>query len=312
MWSGLVKTAKEGGIDVIETYVFQNGHELSPSNYYFGGWYDLLKFVKIVQQAGMYLILHIGPFVATEWNFGTIFQTNSKPFKYHMQKFMTLIVNIMKKDKLFASQGGPIILTQAKNEYGDTKRIYEDGGKPYVMWAANMVLSHNIGLSYQYALILSTLVTHSIVTNSHQILQAKPKCGLKIGLDGLKHLGHRILTDYMKILLFLLLFFFFQKVNYYMYHGGTNFGCTSGGPFITTTYNYNAPIDEYGLARLPKCPSQEVDVYADSLGGYAAFISNVDEKEDKMIVFQNVPITCQHGLLAFYQTARMLYLTLRR
>ncbi|WJZ87646.1 hypothetical protein VitviT2T_007013 [Vitis vinifera] len=70
MWSGLVKTAKEGGIDVIETYVFQNGHELSPSNYYFGGWYDLLKFVKIVQQAGMYLILHIGPFVATEWNFG--------------------------------------------------------------------------------------------------------------------------------------------------------------------------------------------------------------------------------------------------
>ncbi|KAL6310893.1 hypothetical protein AAG906_025834 [Vitis piasezkii] len=36
-----------------------------------------------------------------------------------------------------------------------------------------------------------------------------------------------------------------------LYHGGTNFGRTSGGPFITTTYNYNAPIDEY--ARLPKC-----------------------------------------------------------
>ncbi|CBI25926.3 unnamed protein product, partial [Vitis vinifera] len=30
MWSGLVKTAKEGGIDVIEIYVFWNGHELSP------------------------------------------------------------------------------------------------------------------------------------------------------------------------------------------------------------------------------------------------------------------------------------------
>ncbi|KAL6342207.1 hypothetical protein AAG906_006823 [Vitis piasezkii] len=136
--SGLVKTAKEGGIDVIETY------------YYFGGWYDLLKFVKIVQQAGMYLILHIGPFVATEWNFGcvdninilkkikmlcydimgflfgciTCLELSSKPIVNPSRyvngnvdvwflKFMTLIVNIMKKDKLFASQGGPIILTQA-------------------------------------------------------------------------------------------------------------------------------------------------------------------------------------------------------
>lgn len=30
MWPGLVQTAKEGGVDVIETYVFWNGHELSP------------------------------------------------------------------------------------------------------------------------------------------------------------------------------------------------------------------------------------------------------------------------------------------
>ncbi|XP_071685526.1 beta-galactosidase 3-like [Rutidosis leptorrhynchoides] len=40
--------------------------------------------------------------------------------------------------------------------------------------------------------------------------------------------------------------------NYYMYHGGTNFGRTSGGPFITTSYDYDAPIDEYGLIREPK------------------------------------------------------------
>ncbi|CBI21589.3 unnamed protein product, partial [Vitis vinifera] len=72
MWSGLVRIAKEGGIVVFETYVFWNGHELSPGNYYFGGRYDLLKFVKIVQQAGMYLILCIGPFVAAEWNFGGV------------------------------------------------------------------------------------------------------------------------------------------------------------------------------------------------------------------------------------------------
>ncbi|GMI68100.1 Arabidopsis thaliana beta-galactosidase 10, beta-galactosidase 10 [Hibiscus trionum] len=62
MWPGLVQTAKEGGVNVIESYVFWNGHELSPGKYNFEGRYDLVKFVKIVQQAGMYMILRIGPF----------------------------------------------------------------------------------------------------------------------------------------------------------------------------------------------------------------------------------------------------------
>ncbi|MCL7023513.1 hypothetical protein MKW94_005238, partial [Papaver nudicaule] len=36
------------------------------------------------------------------------------------------------------------------------------------------------------------------------------------------------------------------------YHGGTNFGRTAGGPFVTTSYDYDAPLDEYGLIRQPK------------------------------------------------------------
>lgn len=32
MWPGLVQLAKEGGANVIESYVFWNGHELSPDN----------------------------------------------------------------------------------------------------------------------------------------------------------------------------------------------------------------------------------------------------------------------------------------
>ncbi|KAL2322684.1 hypothetical protein Fmac_027063 [Flemingia macrophylla] len=40
--------------------------------------------------------------------------------------------------------------------------------------------------------------------------------------------------------------------NYYMYHGGTNFGRTAGGPYITTSYDYDAPLDEYGNLNQPK------------------------------------------------------------
>lgn len=31
------------------------------------------------------------------------------------------------------------------------------------------------------------------------------------------------------------------------YFGGTNFGRTAGGPLIATSYDYDAPIDEYGV-----------------------------------------------------------------
>jgi len=31
------------------------------------------------------------------------------------------------------------------------------------------------------------------------------------------------------------------------YHGGTNFDRSTGGPFIATSYDYDAPIDEYGM-----------------------------------------------------------------
>ncbi|CAK8573013.1 unnamed protein product [Lathyrus sativus] len=37
-----------------------------------------------------------------------------------------------------------------------------------------------------------------------------------------------------------------------MYHGGTNFGRSARGPFITMRYDYDAPIDEYSLLREPK------------------------------------------------------------
>ncbi|PIA47491.1 hypothetical protein AQUCO_01400261v1 [Aquilegia coerulea] len=332
MWPGLIKTAKEGGIDVIETYVFWNGHELSPGNYYFGGRYNLVKFVKIVQQAGMHLILRIGPFVAAEWNFGgvpvwlhyvpgTVFRTDNEPFK----NFTTYIVNMMKREKFFASQGGPIILAQIENEYGDIERIYGDGGKPYAMWAAKMAVAQDIGVPWimcqQYDApdpVINTcnsFYCDQFTPNSPN----KPKFWTENWPGWFKTFGSRDPHRPPEDVAFAVARFF-QKGgslnNYYMYHGGTNFGRTSGGPFITTSYDYDAPIDEYGIARLPKwghlkqlheaiklCEHpmlhgeptllslgslQEADVYTDSSGGCAAFISNMDEENEKTVYFQNV------------------------
>lgn len=37
----------------------------------------------------------------------------------------------------------------------------------------------------------------------------------------------------------------------FQYHGGTNFGRAAAG-YITTSYDYNAPLDEYGTLNQPK------------------------------------------------------------
>lgn len=47
--------------------------------------------------------------------------------------------------------------------------------------------------------------------------------------------------------LFLLLWPHLHVLNLMQYHGGTNFGRTAGGPFIATSYDYDAPIDEFGM-----------------------------------------------------------------
>ncbi|RHN42045.1 putative beta-galactosidase [Medicago truncatula] len=49
--------------------------------------------------------------------------------KFQMQKFIEKIVDMMKAERLFESQGGPIIMSQIENECGPTE--YEIGVSRY-------------------------------------------------------------------------------------------------------------------------------------------------------------------------------------
>jgi hypothetical protein len=53
MWPDIIQKAKDGGLDVIESYVFWNMHEPKQNEYYFEDRFYLVKFVKIVQQVGL-------------------------------------------------------------------------------------------------------------------------------------------------------------------------------------------------------------------------------------------------------------------
>ncbi|KAM7263776.1 hypothetical protein ACFE04_001459 [Oxalis oulophora] len=333
VWPELVRKSKEGGLDVIETYVFWNNHEPVQGQYYFEGRFDLVRFVKTVQEAGLFVHLRIGPYACAEWNYGGFpmwlhfnpgvqFRTTNEIFKQAMKSFLTKIVELMKEEKLFATQGGPIILAQVENEYGNVEWAYGTGGELYVQWAAETAVSLNTTVPWVMCAqqdapdpIINTcngFYCDQFTPNS----PSKPKMWTENYPGWFLAFGYPIPYRPVQDLAFAVARFFetggtFQ--NYYMYFGGTNFGRTAGGPLVATSYDYDAPIDEYGFIRQPKwghlrdlhkaiklCeeylissdPSYqqlginlEAHVYYKSSNDCAAFLANFDSKSDANVTF---------------------------
>ncbi|RWR79133.1 beta-galactosidase 3-like protein [Cinnamomum micranthum f. kanehirae] len=336
MWEGLIQKAKDGGLDVIQTYVFWNVHEPSPGNYNFEGRNDLVRFVKTVQKAGLYVHLRIGPYVCAEWNFGGFpvwlkyvpgisFRTDNEPFKMAMQGFTEKIVQMMKSESLFESQGGPIILSQIENEYGSESKALGAPGHAYMTWAAKMAVG--LGTGVPWVMCKEDDAPDPVINTCNGFYcdaftpnkPYKPTMWTEAWSGWFTEFGGTVHERPVEDLAFAVARFI-QKggsfINYYMYHGGTNFGRTAGGPFITTSYDYDAPIDEYGLIRQPKyghlkelhraiklCepalisadpivtslgPYQQSHVFSSGTGGCAAFLSNYNPNSVARVMFNNM------------------------
>ncbi|KAH7670362.1 Beta-galactosidase protein [Dioscorea alata] len=272
MWPGLIAKSKEGGADVIETYVFWSGHEPSRGQYYFEERYDIVKFVKLVGANGLYLLLRIGPYVCAEWNFGGFpvwlrdvpdieFRTDNAPFKDEMQRFAKKIVDLMKEENLFSWQGGPIILTQIENEYGNVQGSYGQSGERYMKWAAGMALG--LGAGVPWIMCRQTDAPEAIINSCNAFYcdgfkpnsYRKPVIWTEDWNGWYANWGDRLPHRPVEDNAFAIARFFQRGGsfhNYYMYFGGTNFERTAGGPLQITSYNYDAPIDEYGILNQPK------------------------------------------------------------
>ncbi|KAL7153832.1 hypothetical protein ABFS83_04G194900 [Erythranthe nasuta] len=333
MWPDLIKKSKDGGLDIIETYVFWDMHEPVRGQYDFTERKDLVKFVKLVAEAGLYLHLRIGPYVCAEWNYGGFplwlhfvpgiqLRTDNDVYKAEMQRFTAKIVGMMKQNNLYASQGGPIVLSQIENEYGNIDWQYGSSAKPYIDWAAQMATSMNTGVPWVMCQQNNAPDPMINTCNGFYCDQftpnspSKPKFWTELWSGWFSAWGNPVPYRPVEDVAFAAARFYQNNgtlLNYYMYHGGTNFARTSGGPFITTSYDYDSPIDEYGLLRQPKwghlkdlhkaiklCEEAmvstvgnttslgqnlEVTVYKAESGECAAFLANFDWQLDATVTF---------------------------
>ncbi|KAL2503608.1 Beta-galactosidase 16 [Abeliophyllum distichum] len=274
MWPSLISKSKQGGLDVIDTYVFWNLHEPQPGQYDFSGRRDIVSFIKEIQAQGLYVCLRIGPFIESEWSYGglpfwlhdvpnIVFRSDNEPFKFYMKNFTTKIVNMLKSENLFASQGGPIIISQIENEYQNVEKAFQEKGPPYVIWAAEMAVGLQTGVPW--AMCKQDDAPDPVINTCNGM-----KCGETfvgpnspnkpaLWTENWTHF-YDVYGNITKIrsaedIAYNVALFILKKngsfINYYMYHGGTNFG-RNASAFIITAYYDQAPLDEYGLIRQPK------------------------------------------------------------
>ncbi len=59
------------GLNTVQTYIYWNIHEpVQGQGYDFSGNKNWTRFVELAAEAGLFVVLRIGPFVASEWDYG--------------------------------------------------------------------------------------------------------------------------------------------------------------------------------------------------------------------------------------------------
>ncbi len=276
-WHHRILMAKGMGCNTIAAYLFWN--YLEPEEGFFDfktGNRDIAAFAKIAQEEGMWVLWRPGPYVCAEWELGGIppyllripdikLRCRDPRYMVAVERYITEMAKVIKP--LLVTHGGPIVMLQIENEYGsfgndkeyleELRRMWlrngidipfytADGATPYMLEAGNidgaaigLDSGSNEGDFAQAAKRNPRVPAFSSETYPGWLTHwgekwARPDTG---GL--LKEVDFLMKTK--------------RSLNFYVIHGGTNFGFTAGAnsggkgyePDVTS-YDYDAPISEQG------------------------------------------------------------------
>lgn len=292
-WADRIHKARLMGLNTIETYVAWNLHAPQQDAWDVSGQLDLARFLRAVAAEGMHAIVRPGPYICAEFDNGglptwlftdpTVGVRRREPaYLDAVGTYLDRICEIVAP--LQIDNGGPVILVQVENEYGAygddseylqilTDRVRAAGitvplttvDQPQPHMLANgslpglhMTASFGSRSIERLATLRAHQPTGPLMSSEywdgwfdswglyHHTTSAAESAA---DLDDLLSLG--------------------ASMNLYMFHGGTNFGLTSGandkGIYqpIVTSYDYDAPLDEAGN------PTAKYWAYRDVIAKYA-------------------------------------------
>lgn len=274
-WRDRMKRAKAMGINTISTYVFWNYHERQPGDFDFEGQADIARFVRTAQEEGLYVILRPGPYVCAEWDFGgypfwlqknkeMIYRSNDEAFLAACERYITRLGKELAP--LTVANGGNILMVQVENEYGSfgKDRVYLEKLRSMILKAGfnvPLITCDRIGqiedghlegtLATVNGVIGKDIITH---LDKYQpggpyfIAEFYPGWFDAWGIPRFRRDDKKLTAKLDWILKNKM------SVSLYLFHGGTNFDYTNGANATfgyvpqTTSYDYDAPLGEYGNA----------------------------------------------------------------
>lgn len=288
-WHHRLKMMKAMGLNTVATYVFWNYHETAPGKW---DWttenHNLRGFLKAASDEGLMVILRPGPYACGEWEFGGYpwwlqkvkgmqIRTYNKPFLDSCKVYINQLAKQV--DDYQITKGGPIIMVQAENEFGSyvsqRKDISLADHRKYSAAIRQMLLDAGFNVPmftsdgswlFEGGAIEGALPTangeddinnlHKVVNQYHggvgpyMVAEFYPGWLDHWNEQFVKVSADRIVKQTKKYLDAGVSF------NFYMIHGGTNFGFTSGANYTNskniqpdiTSYDYDAPISEAGWA----------------------------------------------------------------
>lgn len=288
-WRHRLKMMKAMGLNAVATYVFWNYHEIAPGVWDFKtGNKNVAEYIKIAQEEGLFVILRPGPYVCAEWEFGgypwflqnvpnMVIRGYNDQYLAATKSYFTHLYNQVKD--LQITKGGPIIMVQGENEFGSyvaqRKDISLEEHKKYS--AAVFQQLKDIGFEVPFftsdgswlfeggALpgALPTANGEGDVTKLKKVVDQfnngkGPYMVAEFYPGWLDHWAEPFPTQKPEQTVRQTKKYLDNGIsfNYYMIHGGTNFGFTSGANYDKehdiqpdmTSYDYDAPISEAGWA----------------------------------------------------------------
>ena len=269
-WPDLLDRSVAAGLNCIAAYVFWNWHEVRRGVYDFSGDHDLGYFLSLCAERNLYVLLRSGPYCCAEWNYGgyppylrnepdITIRTWNEPYLNRVEKYFQHLVPEFRT--YLATNGGPIILVQVENEYANVAKRYGEAGQRYLVWMES--LARRLGVDVPVIMCeggaegaVETLNGFSIweerAANFRADHPGMPLIWTELWPAWYNTWGYQQhVRDADNIGYHLLSFIGDGGAgwNYYMWHGGTNFGRTSMylGP---TSYDFDSPLDEYGRPTL--------------------------------------------------------------
>jgi len=126
LWRDRLQRLQRAGFNCIETYTFWNFHEPQEGQFDFSGDHDLEAFLRLVGEMGMYAIVRVGPYYCAEWDNGGYplwlrfkpgvrVREDGRKFLVYVDRFFDRLLPIVCRQQI--RFGGPVILVQLENEH---------------------------------------------------------------------------------------------------------------------------------------------------------------------------------------------------